>query len=96
MLVYTGCTRASGLIHIALCARERLAEQNRAQDREYKRALRDRLRVCGKCKRLVREMRETRSVGQSEATMRSIQRHGLCLYVRFSELANMHYKLISN
>ncbi len=26
--------------------------------------------------------------------MRSIQRHGLC--VRSSELANLHYKLISN
>ncbi len=67
------------------------AEQNRSPDREYKRPLRDRLHVCGKCKRLVRE---TRSVGQSGASMRSIQRHGLC--VRSSELANMHYKLISN
>ncbi len=38
----TGCARAS-----ARCARERLAEQNRARDREYKRALRDRLRVNG-------------------------------------------------
>ncbi len=43
----TGCACASGLVHIARCARERLAEQNRARDREYKRALRDRLRVCG-------------------------------------------------
>ncbi len=42
------------------------------------------------CKRLVREMRETRSVGQSGASMRSTG----C--VRSSELANMHYKLISN
>ncbi len=43
-------------------------------------------------KLLVCEMRETRSVGQSGASMRSIQKHGLC--VRSSELANMHYKLI--
>ncbi len=43
----------------ARCARERLAEQNRARDREYKRALRDRLRVCGKCVLLVCETRET-------------------------------------
>ncbi len=37
---------------------------------------------------------ETRSVGQSGASVRSIKRHGLC--VRSSELANVHYKLISN
>ncbi len=66
----TGCASVSGLVHIARCARERLTEQNRARDREYTRALRDRLRV------------------------RSIQIPGLC--VRSSELANMHYKLISN
>ncbi len=58
------------------CACERLAEQNQARDREYLRALRDRLSVYGQCKRLVRETWETRSVGQSGASMRSIQRHG--------------------
>ncbi len=47
MRVDTGGARASGLVHITRCARERLAEQNRARDREYKRALRDRLRVNG-------------------------------------------------
>ncbi len=62
----TGCESASGLVHIARCARERLAEQNRARDREYKRALRDRLHVCGKCKRPVCETRETHSVGRSK------------------------------
>ncbi len=45
--VDTGCARASGLVYIARCARERLAEQNWGRDREYKRALRDRLRVNG-------------------------------------------------
>ncbi len=47
---------------------ESLAEQNQARDREYKRALRDRLCACGKCKRLVCEMREDaqRGVERSE------------------------------
>ncbi len=48
---------ASGLVHITRCACERLVEQNRARDPEYKRALRDRLHVCGKCKQLNREKR---------------------------------------
>ncbi len=93
MRVDATCARASGLVHIARCACERLAEQNWARDHEYKIALRDRLHVCGKCKRLILETcKETRGVAQSGASMRCIQRHGLYLYVRSSELANMHYE----
>ncbi len=68
----TGCTRVSGLVHIARCARERLAEQNQARDLEYKRALRDRLHVNGSS--VTREMRS-----EYEKRVTSIQRHGLCV-----------------
>ncbi len=43
--------------------------------------------MCGECKWLLCETQETRSVGQSGASMRSIKRHGLC--VQSSEFANI-------
>ncbi len=47
MRVDTGGARASGLVHIPDALERDLRSRNRARDREYKRALRDRLRVNG-------------------------------------------------
>ncbi len=83
-------TQVARELQVSSILQERLAEQNRTQVHEYKRALRDRVRVCGKCGSFVRRA----LVAQRGASMRSVQRNGLC--VQSSESENMHYTLISN
>ncbi len=83
----TGCSRASGLVHMRP---DVLVRDLRSRTGVRSCVLKS-ITEQAACKCLVREMR---SMGQSGASMRSIQRHRLC--VRSSELANMHYKLVSN
>ncbi len=68
-------TQVARELQVSSILQERLAEQNRAQVHEYKRALRDRLCVCGKCGSFVRRALDAqRGAERSEYEKRSEKR----------------------